>query len=317
MSFYRDYFDKLAIKAWSELDFKPFETFRLTPLAPTIGAEIEGVDLSRDVPEPQLVELRRALAERLVLVFRDQIITLEEQKGFARHFGRLHRHELAQDKTFAGRANDPELLAWKTGPESRFTAGDAWHHDVSCDEEPIAASFLHVTKSPPYGAGDTAFANCYLAYESLSDPIKRLLEGLTAIHDGAFGWQEGYGAQPKPGQTFPKSEHPVVVTHPVTGRKILFVNEAFTSRIVQLARPESDALLAFLYRHIERNLAFQVRVHWSVNALVVWDNWGAQHHAVWDYYPLERWGNRISSVSGQRPASSSLSKTAPEASAAE
>lgn len=306
MSFYRDYFDKLAIKAWNELDFKPFETFKLTPLTPTIGAEIEGVDLTLELREEQLAEIRRALAERLVLVFRDQNISLEDQKRFARHFGRLHRHELAQDKTFQGRASDPELLAWKTGPDSRFTAGDAWHADVTCDEEPIAASFLHVTKSPPYGAGDTAFANCYLAYESLSEPIKRLLDGLTAIHDGAFGWQQGYGAQPKPGQVFPKSRHPVVVTHPATGRKVLFVNEAFTSQIVELARPESDALLAFLTRHIERNLAFQARVHWSENALVVWDNWATQHHAVWDYYPLERWGNRISAVSGQRPSSPSL-----------
>lgn len=302
MSFYRDYFDKLAIKDWRDRTTAPYETFALRPLSPTIGAEIGGPNLREDLSPEQLAEIRRALAERLVLVFRDQTISLEEHKRFARHFGRLHRHELAQTNIIAGRSADPELLSWKTGPESRYTAGDAWHSDVTCDEEPIAASFLHVTKSPAFGAGDTAFANAYLAYESLSEPLKTFLDGLTAVHDGAKGWAQGYGVQPREGRNFPASEHPVVPTHPVTGRKFLFVNAAFTSHIVQLSRTESDALLELLFRHIERNLSFQVRVHWATDTLVVWDNWASQHHAVWDYYPEERWGSRVSAVSGQRPA---------------
>jgi alpha-ketoglutarate-dependent taurine dioxygenase len=208
-----------------------------------------------------------------VLVFRDQKISLDAHKRFARHFGRLHRHELAQSNIIAGRRADPELLSWKTGPESRFTAGDAWHSDVTCDEEPIAASFLHVTKSPAFGAGDTAFANNYLAYESLSEPLRKFVDGLTAVHDGAKGWAQDFGVHPAEGRNFPASEHPVAPTHPETGRKFLFVNEAFASHIVQLARTESDALLGLLFRHIERNLSFQVRVHWAADTLVAWDNW--------------------------------------------
>ena len=189
---------------------------------------------------------------------------------------------------------DPEILAWRTGPESRFTAGDAWHHDVSCDATPIWGSFLHVTHLPQCGGGDTAFANMVLAYESLSEPYQRLLDGLSAVHDGARAWTAGYGSQPEPGKTFPASEHPVVARHPHSGAKFLFVNEAFTSHIVQLTRSESTAVLEHLYRHIERQLAFQVRVHWEPGTLLFWDNWATQHHAVWDYFPQERWGERVS-----------------------
>lgn len=302
MSFYRDYNDKLAIKTWSEIFRAPYQHIGVTPISPTIGAEISGVDLRAGLAPDVLAEIRRALAEHLVIVFRDQDISVEQHKNFAQNFGRLHRHELAQTDNVLGRSVDPEILAWKTGPQSRFTAGDAWHTDVSCDEEPIAASVLHITKSPPYGAGDTAFANAYLAYDSLSDPIKTLLNGLTAVHDGAQGWSLGYGVRPKPGSNFPKAEHPVVPTHPATGRKFLFVNAAFTAKIVQLQRDESDALLNFLFRHVERNLAFQARVHYAPHSVVVWDNWATQHHAVWDYFPGERWGERVSAVSGQRPA---------------
>jgi taurine dioxygenase len=302
MSFYRDYHDKIALKAWNERPIRAFESFELQPLSPTLGAEIRGLDLRQDLSAEQIDDIRRALAEHLVLVFRDQAISLEDHKRFARHFGHLHRHELAQSNIVAGRSADPELLSWKTGPESRYTAGDAWHADVSCDEEPIAASFLHVTRSPAFGAGDTAFANAYLAYESLSEPLKQFLDGLTAVHDGAQGWALGYGVQPKEGRNFPASEHPVVPVHPVTGRKFLFVNQAFTSHIVELSREESDALLKLLFRHVERNLSFQARIHWAAGTLVAWDNWATQHHAVWDYYPGERWGARVSAVSGQRPA---------------
>ena len=293
MSFYRDFNDNVAIATWNEAPRAPYETLRLTPLAPTIGAEVAGVDLSRDLPAAQLAEIRRALAERLVLVFRDQPIDVEDHKRFARHFGTLHRHVLASSKTIAGATPDPEILGWRTGRGSRFTAGDAWHSDVSCDSTPIFASFLRVTKPPEIGGGDTAFANLYLVYESLSDRLKAFLDGLTAVHDGAVGWTQGYGATPSD-REFPAAEHPVVARHPVSGRPFLYVNAAFTSHIVQLPRVESDAVLALLYRQIERSLVFQVRVHWTPDMLLVWDNWAAQHHAVWDYYPFERWGERVS-----------------------
>lgn len=303
MSFYRDFNDKTALAAWNGVERQKFETLAATPLSPAIGAEISGVDLSGDLSDAQFSEIRRALDENLVVIFRDQHFGREDHKRLARKFGgALHRHELAASRGFEGGAYDPEFLSWRTGADSRFTAGDGWHADVSCDPEPIIVSLLHVTKTPPVG-GDTAFVNAYLAYESLSAPFKNLLDGLTAIHDGAEGWSAGYGAKPDPGKTYPVSEHPVVVTHPRTGKKLLYVNQAFTTHIVQLTRAESDAVLGVLFRHIESQLAFQTRIRWTPGALVIWDNWATQHHAVWDYYPQERWGERVSVVlPGQRPS---------------
>lgn len=301
MSFYQDYNDKLAIEQWNTRPRPEYKHIRVRPISPALGAEVEGIDLRQDVTPKQLAEIRQAIADNLVLVFREQDISREEHKRFARHFGTLHRHQLASDSTWDGRANDPEILAWRTSRTSRYTAGDAWHNDVSCDPEPIWASLLRVTQLPENGGGDTAFANLYLAYESLSDPIKQLLDGLTAVHDGRLAWTSGYGAEPESGKIFPSTEHPVVARHPLTGKKFLFVNAAFTSHIVQLTRTESDALLHLLFRHIEKLLSFQVRIHWTPNTLLFWDNWATQHHAIWDYYPFERWGERVSAFIGYGP----------------
>ena len=301
MSFYRDFNDKLAIERWNTHQREPFQTIKVRQLSPTVGAEISGLDLSKEVSETQFAEIRRALDENLAVIFRDQELSPEDHKRFARRFGKsLHRHELAATRFKGDGPFDPEFLSWKTGRDSRFTAGDGWHPDVSCDPSPIAYSLLRVTKTPPLG-GDTAFANMYLAYEFLSDPVKQLLDGLTAIHDGALAWTAGYGAKPDPGKTYPQTEHPVVAIHPRTGRKFLYVNASFTSHIVQLTRRESDAVLQLLFRHVESHLALQTRVHWQPNSLLLWDNWASQHHAVWDYYPWERWGERVSVVTGEAP----------------
>jgi taurine dioxygenase len=294
MSFYQDFHDKRAIEAWHDRPREPYRTLDVRPLAPTLGAEIRGLDLSREIGDEQFAEIRRAAAEYLVLAFRGQKLTGEQHKAFARRFGTLHRHVLAKSRTVAGGTDDPEILAWRTDETSRFTAGDAWHQDVSCDATPIVASFLHVTRLPSGGGGDTAFANMILAYESLSPAYKALLDGLTAVHDGALAWTAGYGSKPEPGKTFPATEHPVVARHPVTGAKFLYVNSAFTSHIVQLSREESQAVLQHLFRHVEKRLAFQVRVHWEAGTLLYWDNWATQHHAVWDYFPEARWGERVS-----------------------
>ncbi len=301
MSFYQDYNDKLAFEQWNTRQRPTYRHIRVTPLSPALGAEVDGLDLRQDLTPEQLAEIRTAIADNLVLIFRNQDITTEHHKRFARHFGTLHRHLLATDKAWDSAEHDPEVLSWRTGKNSRFTAGDAWHNDVSCDAHPIWGSFLRLTKLPEIGGGDTAFANLYLAYESLSDPIKQLLDGLTAVHDGKEGWSNGYGSKPDGEGTFPANEHPVVARHPLTGRKFLFVNAAFTSHIVQLTRAESDALLQLLFRHIEKHLTFQTRIRWSENALLFWDNWVTQHHAVWDYYPFERWGQRVSAYLDHGP----------------
>lgn len=301
MSFFQDYNDKLAFEQWNTRPRPDYRHIKVTPLAPALGAEVSGIDLRQEASPEQLAEIRQAIADNLVLVFRDQEITPEQHKRFARHFGTLHRHLLGAEKAWNAAERDPEVLAWRTGKASRFTAGDAWHNDVSCDRNPIWGSFLRVTRLPEIGGGDTAYANLYLAYESLSNPIKALLEGLTAVHDGQEGWSNGYGSKPEAGQDFPANEHPIVPRHPLTGRKFLFVNAAFTTHIPQLTRAESDALLQLLFRHIEKHLSFQARIHWSPNSLVFWDNWATQHHAVWDYYPFERWGERVSAFLDHGP----------------
>lgn len=301
MSFYQDYNDKLAFEQWNSRARPHYRHIHVRPLSPALGAEVKGIDLRQEIGPEQLAELHEAIADNLVLVFRDQAIDTEQHKRFVRRLGTLHRHALTGESTWGVDKTDPEVRAWKTTRHSRFTAGEAWHSDTTCDPTPIWASVLRVTQLPEIGGGDTAFANLHLAYESLSDPIKRLLDGLTAIHDGAEAWSDGYGVAPPPGQQFPRTEHPVVIRHPLSGRKFLFVNASFTTRIVQLTRAESDALLQLLFRHIERHLAFQARIHWTPDSLVWWDNWATQHHAVWDYYPFERAGERVSAVLDQRP----------------
>jgi len=142
MSFYRDFNDKLAIEAWVSPQREPYRSIQVKRLTPTIGAEVRGLDLSKDLTDGQLSEVRRALSENLVLAFRDQQISSEDHKRFARHFGSLHSHILGGARAFSSEKRDPEVLAWKTGRESRNTAGDGWHNDVSCDPHPIWASFL-------------------------------------------------------------------------------------------------------------------------------------------------------------------------------
>jgi len=301
MSFYQDYNDKLAIEQWNTRARPEYKEIRVRPISPALGAEVGNIDLREDLSPVQIAEIRQAIEDNLVLVFRDQKIDAEAHKRFARHFGTLHRHLLAGSREFTERSEDPEILAWQTGRSSRYTAGEAWHNDVSCDANPIWASLLRVTRLPDSGGGDTAFANLHLAYEALSDPFKQFLDGLTAVHDGREGWTQGYGAQPAAGRAFPASEHPVVARHPYTGRKFLFVNSAFTTHIAQLTRAESDGILQFLHRHIEKHIAFQTRVRWLPDTLVFWDNWATQHRAVWDYYPFERWGERVSVYLGHGP----------------
>jgi len=301
MSLSQDINQKHAIERWNTRQRPTYRHFTTTPVAPSLAAEVHGLDLTQALSPAQVDELKQAIADNLVLVFRKQKLTQSQHKRFAAYFGKLHQHKLATDNSQTERSGDPEVLAWKTGAHSKFTAGEAWHHDVSCDSEPIWGSFLRVTRNPEVGGGDTAFANMHLAYETLSDPLKDFLRTLTAIHDGAHAWTRGYGAKPQPGQSFPVSEHPVVARHPLSGRPFLYVNSGFTSHIPQLSRTESDALLQTLFRHIEQSQILQARVRWEDDTLVFWDNWATQHHAVWDYFPYERWGERVSSTIGQAP----------------
>lgn len=278
---------------------RDYKTIGIAPLTPVIGAEVEGVDLSQPLDEAQLAEVKQAFADHLVLVFRDQKLTREDHKRFGRYFGKLHTHPYHSAVKEGEPKGDPEILPIKADQNSRYVAGEGWHADVTCDEEPPFGSMLYITQVPEIGCGgDTCFLSAYEAYETLSSAMKTFLEGLDAVHDGAKPYTGGYGkAAPEGG--WPKTRHPVITRHPETGRKLLYVNRGFTTHIEGLTPSESAALLEMLWRHLESNPVFQCRVRWEPNTLVLWDNRCAQHHAVWDYYPYSRQGERVSIVGGR------------------
>jgi taurine dioxygenase len=262
-------------------------------LTPHVGAEIRGVDLRRPLDEPTFKAIHAALVDNGVVFFRDQHLTPDQQKDFGRLFGELHVHPAAPSLL----SGHPEILVIHADETSKHVAGENWHSDVSCDPEPPMGSILYMHELPPVG-GDTLFASMYAAYDALSEPMKRFLEPLTAMHEGEHVYRGRYGVDDA-GRVFPKAEHPVIRTHPDSGRRALFVNGGFTTRIVGLARAESDALLQFLFRHLETP-EFQCRFRWQVNSVAFWDNRSVQHHAMWDYYPQRRHGHRVT-IRGDKP----------------
>ncbi len=269
----------------------------LEALTPHIGAEIRGVDLSRPLGNDEFSAIYQAWLDWKVLVFRDQQLDREQHKAFARRFGKLHVHPMQH--SYGG---DPEILVVETTAKSAYTAGDGWHTDVTCDEIPPLGSMLYVTETPPDGGGDTLYADMYRAYELLSDTMKELLSDLVAVHDGARPYQGAYQVAPPEGEEYPRNEHPVVVTHPETRRKVLYVNSGFTTRIKGLAPWESRMLLDGLTSFIATTPRLTCRVRWEPNTLVFWDNRCTQHHAVWDYQPHSRYGERVSIVGTERPS---------------
>jgi taurine dioxygenase len=230
-----------------------------------------------------------------VLFFRDQKLDYDSAKAFARHFGDLHIHP-----NTPGPDGHPEILPIHADANSKRIAGERWHSDVSCDPEPPLGSILYLHTVPPVG-GDTLFASQYAAYDALSPQLKTYLEGLTAFHDGGPSYRATNAkiGVPEAGRIYPSANHPVVRTHPVTGRKALYVNRGFTQRINGLPDDEARALLAFLIEHSVKP-DFQVRFRWRANSVAFWDNRAVQHLAVWDYFPQVRTGFRVT-IKGDRP----------------
>jgi taurine dioxygenase len=265
----------------------------VSPLSPHVGAEVHGVDLGRPLDGAGFETVHRALLDHGVIFFRDQRLTIEQQKAFGRRFGELHIHPAAPGVL----EGHPEILVIHADERSRHVAGEEWHSDVSCEPEPPMGSVLYMRELPPVG-GDTLFASMYAAYAGLSDRMQRFLEGLTAVHDGEPVYRGRYGYDDR-GRSFPRAEHPVVRTHPATGRPALFVNRGFTTRIVQLSRAESDAVLQMLFRHVETP-EWSCRFRWQVDSVAFWDNRCVQHHALWDYYPQRRRGYRVT-IRGDKP----------------
>ena len=266
-----------------------FRHIEVEPLTPGIGALVRGVDLGQPQSDAVLAEIHEAWMAHLVLFMRDQRMTPEQHLAFGRHFGPLHIHPAAP---YAH--GNPELMVIHTDENSKRNNGAGWHSDVSADEEPPLGSILHLHQVPP--GGDTLFANMYAAYEALSAPLRSLLDGLAARHESDYTGQYG---DHKPQREFPRASHPVVRTHPVTGRKALFVNAGFTRYIEGLSRRESAGLLNMLFEHV-KNPTFHCRFRWQPNSLAMWDNRCVQHMAVWDYHPKTRSGLRVT-IKGDKP----------------
>ena len=268
----------------------------IEPLTPVIGAEVHGVELAT-LNDHSFADVEAALLTHQVLFFRDQEMELDQHKSLGLRFGPLHIHPSAPP----GAPGHPEVLKVHADENTKRTAGDRWHSDVSCDAEPPMLSILRLHTLPESGGGDTLFSSMYAAYDALSPAMQEYLGGLSAEHDGGPNYRDrnrrvGYDDS---GREYPRAEHPVIRTHPRTGRKALFVNSVFTTRLLGVPQDEGDAVLAFLYAHVAKP-QFQCRFRWQPNSVAMWDNRCVQHHAMWDYYPQVRSGYRVT-VAGDRP----------------
>ena len=253
-----------------QVERKPYEAIQVRRLTPLIGAEISGVDLSGPLGNQAFDEIHRALMEHLVIFFRDQTLTPQQHLDFGSRFGELHVHPIAPHEPGL-----PALMRVYTDEKSARINGEHWHTDVSCEDEPPMGSILYLRQCPPEG-GDTLFANMYAAYEALSDRMKAHLEGLTALHDGEQVYRGAYanfGVADK--ASYPRSEHPVVRTHPVTGAKSLLLS-AHIGAIVGWPRPEAMAFIRDLMEHATQE-AFVYAHRWTAHDLVIWDNRATMH----------------------------------------
>jgi taurine dioxygenase len=259
-------------------------TLDVRPLTRAIGAEVHGLDLREPLDDATVTALRAALLEHLVLFFRDQPIDDDQHLAFAQHFGPLSISPVAT------RYQDKPSVTVLDQVNPKGEGADEWHSDNTFIAEPPMASILRAVQLPELG-GDTCFASMYAAYEALSPPMRALLDGMRAVHDITRSLQkairDGHSSLDlaEMQQRCPPVEHNVVVTHPETGRKALFLNRNSTTRLTGLSERENDVLLPFLFDHV-RSPEFQCRFHWAPGSIAFWDNRAVQHYAVADY--LER-----------------------------
>ena len=264
--------------------------------SPALGAEIRGISVADGVSLVEFHEIRKAFLQYQVLFFRgQQEISPERHIEFGKLFGDLHAHPAAP--TMPGY---PQIFEIHAHRESKIANGEFWHSDVSCDEQPPLGTMLQLHVVPPSG-GDTLFSNMYAAYDALSAPMKKMLRKLSAYHESAHVYRGRYSDRGRTDDDIqcPAATHPVVRKHPESGRLALFVNRTFTTRINELGAAESRAVLDFLFDHAE-HVDFQIRYRWSINDLAFWDNRCCQHRAIWDYWPQERKGRRVT-IKGDRP----------------
>lgn len=280
--------------------FTGYERIEVRPVAGALGAEIGGLDLARPLDERALAELRRAFAEHLVIFFRDQTITPAQQIAFARRFGELHVHPFTE-----GMRDHPEIIEIVKEPEERRNWGDNWHTDLTSLPEPPLGSILYAKETPPY-SGDTLFSNMYLAYETLSAGMRAMIDPLVCVHRGGHeGYMNFQGMAHKDAPAV-ESEHPLARTHPVTGKKALFLHRKLIKHFKDMTAAESKPVLDFLFQHAE-NLDFTCRFRWRPGSIAFWDNRCTQHRVLADYFydqrgfePSRRRLHRVTIV-GDRP----------------
>jgi taurine dioxygenase len=276
------------------------------PLSGSIGAEIRSVDLSIELSQETFSEIHDAFLKHLVVVFPDQHLTPLQQIAFARRFG-----PVMVDPFIKSVAEFPELMVVVKDKHEKLAFGEGWHSDNTYLEKPPLGSFLYALEVPSYG-GDTLFANQYLAYEALSPGLRWVLNGMKAVHNPlsynksiAAGNFEAHRSMRLRNDavmqeaTRIETEHPVVRTHPETGRKALYVNPAYTVRFSGWTEDESRGLLEYLWRHAVRP-EFTCRYRWSANALTLWDNRCTMHHPINDYHGHRRVMHRVT-AEGDRP----------------
>jgi len=264
-----------------------------------LGAEIGGVDLARPLDDASIAAIRQALLDHLVIFFRDQDVTPAQHLAFAQRFG-----ETADYPMLKGLPDLPEIVEVVKLEHEHANFGGAWHSDTTYLEIPPMGSIL-VAREVPEAGGDTEFANMYAAYESLSDGMKALIVGLKAVNSStnpvAAATRQhriGEGAKRDPAAEM-RAVHPVVRTHPETGRKALYVNPAHTIAIDGMTPEESAPVLQVLYEHQQRP-EFACRFHWRPGSIAFWDNRAAQHNAINDYHGKKRLMHRVT-LAGERP----------------
>ena len=283
----------------------------ITPLSPTLGARIDGLDLAQPLSGETIVEIRQALLKHEVLFFENQHLTPQQQRDFAARFGELHLHPIRPSVP-----GTPEVLVLDNQPASDTDTG-AWRADVTFIETPPMGSMLYARHAPLEG-GDTLWSSMRAAFAALSPSLRAFLQPLDAEHDFTRSFPPDHLASLNVGieryawarREYPPVAHPLVRTHPESGRDGLFVNSGFTTRILGLSRAESTKILDLLSEHIQRP-EFVIRWRWKPDTLAFWDNRVTQHYTVDDYQPNRRVMHRVT-ILGDRPFNRSRLKLAAE-----
>lgn len=275
-----------------------YNTIHLRPVSGALGAEVANVNLSEALSDEVIAEIRTALFENLVLFFREQEISPEQHLAFARRFGDVVPYPLVK-----GLDDYPDIVPILKLEHETENFGGVWHSDTAYLEQPPMGSILVARELPSYG-GDTIWSNMYMAYDALSDGMKQMLDGLVAVNSaeklgGRKSREDRRREAPRDDDRSTTAEHPVVRTHPVTGKKILYVNLGHTVRFVGMTEEESSPILNYLFEH-QRRPEFTCRLSWRPGTIAFWDNRATHHNPINDYQGYRRLMHRVT-LAGETP----------------